>query len=116
MTEFVGAEHLIAKMLIENHAQAISTVELNKLGIYARQFSIEEKVGAVFLTSRDEVYSAITDYSDYFQCIYDEDHRFSGIKMNENKSVNDLDVKFIQYLPDTIMKLLDKAINSCNAG
>ena len=66
MTEFIGAEYLIARMLIEKHEQVISTAELNRLGICVRRLSIEEGVGAVFLTSRDEVYSAIYDYSDYF--------------------------------------------------
>ena len=111
MTEFVGAEYLIARMLIAKHEQEISTSELNKLGICVRRLSIEEGVGAVFLTSREEVYSAIYDYSDYFQCIYDEDNKLCGIKINESKNTNDLIVKFIKYLPDYIMKLLDEAIN-----
>lgn len=42
MTEFVGAEYLIARMLIEKHEQEISTVELNRLGICVRRLSIEE--------------------------------------------------------------------------
>ena len=100
MTEFVGAEYFIARMLIEKHEQEISTVELNRFGICVRRLSIEEGVGAVFLTSREEVYSAIYDYSDYFQCIYD---------------VDDLNGKFIKYLPDDIMKLLDEAIKEIAA-
>ena len=47
MTEFVGAEYLIARMLIEKHEQEISIVELNRLGICVRRLSIEEGVGAV---------------------------------------------------------------------
>lgn len=115
MTEFVGAEYLIARMLIEKHEQEISTSELNRLGICVRRLSIEEGVGAVFLTSREEVYSAIYDYSDYFQCIYDEDNKLSGIKINESKNAEDLVVKFIKYLPDSIMKLLDEAIREIAA-
>jgi hypothetical protein len=75
-----------------------------------RQLSIEEGVGAVFLTSREEVYSAIYDYSDYFQCIYDEDNQFVGIRINAGKSADDLDTKFMKYLPDNIIKLLNEAI------
>ncbi len=115
MTEFVGAEYLIARMLIEKHEREISTAELNRLGICVRRRSIEEGVGVVFLTSREEVYSAIYDYSDYFQCIYDEDNRLSGIKINESKSTDDLKIKFIRYLPDAIMKLLDEAIREIAA-
>lgn len=114
MTEFVGAEYLIARMLIEKHEQEISTAELNRLGICVRRRSIEEGIGAVFLTSRDEVYSAIYDYSDYFQCIYDEDNKLCGIKINENKNVDDLK-KFIKFLPDAIMRLLDEAIKEIAA-
>lgn len=115
MTEFIGAEYLIARMLIEKHEREISITELNRLGICVRRRSIEEGVGAVFLTSREEVYSAIFDYSDYFQCIYDEDNRLSGIRINENKSADDLNIKFIKYLPDDIMKLLDEAVKEIAA-
>lgn len=115
MIEFVGAEYLIARMLIERREREISTVDLNKLGICVRRRSIEEGVGAVFLTSREEVYSAVCDYSDYFECIYDEDNKLSGIKIRENKNADDLRMKFIKYLPDAIMKLLDEAINEIAA-
>ena len=115
MTEFVGAEYLIARMLIEKHEGEISTAELNRLGICVRRRSIEEGVGAVFLTSREEVYSAIFDYSDYFQCVYDDDNKLSGIRINENKNADDLKIKFIKYLPDIIMKLLDEAIREIAA-
>ena len=115
MTEFVGAEYLIARMLIEKHEQEISTAELNRLGICVRRLSIEEGVGAVFLTSREEVYSAVYDYSDYFQCVYDADNKLKGIKINENKNIEDLSVKFMKYLPDEIMKLLDEAIKEMAA-
>lgn len=68
-----------------------------------------EIVGAVFMTSRDEVKSAILEYSDYFQCIYDDD-KLTGNKINDNKNFDDLESKFIKILPDDIMKLLDDAI------
>lgn len=113
--EFVGAEHLIAKMLIAKKEKEISILKLNRLGICVRRRSIEEGVGAVFLTSRDEVKSAILDYSDYFQCIYDDDNKLTGIKINDNKNFDDLESKFIKILPDDIMKLLDDAIREIAA-
>lgn len=115
MIDFVGAEYLIARMLIEKQKREISTSELNKLGICVRRLSINEGVGAVFLTSREDVYSAIYDYSDYFQCIYNEDNKLTGIRINKSKSIDDLVVKFIKYLPDSIMKLLDDAIKQIAA-
>lgn len=115
MTEFVGAEYLIARMLIEKNEQEISTAELNRLGICVRRLSVREDVDVVFLTSREEVYSAIYDYSDYFKCVYDADNKLIGIKINENKNVNDLNHKFIKFLPENIMKLLDEAIREMAA-
>ena len=41
--------------------------------------------------------------------------RSVGIKINKNKNVDDLNVKFIKYLPDDIMKLLDEAIKEIAA-
>lgn len=115
MVEFVGAEYLIARMLIEKNVKQISTMEFNRLGIFVRKLSIKEGVGAVFLTSREEVYSAVYDYSDYFQCIYDEDNKFIGIKISENKNIDELNMKFIKYLPENIMKILDEAIKKMAA-
>ena len=44
-----------------------------------------------------------------------EDNKLIGIKINKNKNVDDLNVKFIKYLPDDIMKLLDEAIKEIAA-
>lgn len=115
MTEFVGAEHLIARMLIEEGKQEISTAELNRLGICVRRLSIRENVDAVFLTSREEVYSAVYDYSDYFECIYDADEHLTGIKINASKNAEDLNLKFIKFLPEDIIGLLDRAIKELAA-
>lgn len=71
--------------------------------------------GVVFLTSREDVYSAVYDYSDYFQCVYDEDDKFVGIKINKNKNNNDLIGKFIKFLPKTIRDLLDEALKEAIA-
>lgn len=48
MTEFVGAEYLIARMLVEERKQEISIAELDRLGICVRRRSIEEGVGVFF--------------------------------------------------------------------
>lgn len=115
MTEFIGAEYLIARMLMENNEKEISIAELNRLGICVRRLSIEEGVGAVFLTSRDEVYSAVYDYSDYFQCNYDVDGKMIGIKINKEKNIEDLNTRFIKCLPDQIIQLLNKAMKEIAA-
>ena len=77
MKEFVGAEFLIAKMILAKNSAAISITELNKLGVNVRRLSINEGVNVVFLTSREEVYSAVWDYSDYFESSYDKDRIIS---------------------------------------
>ena len=116
MTEFVGAEYLIARMLIAKQEQQITTQELNRLGICVRKLSFQEDVNVVFLTSRDEVYSAVYDYSDYFECIYGEDDDLSAIRIKEGKGMEDLNIKFINPLPIEITNLLDDAINQIIAA
>jgi len=59
MVTFVGAEYIIANSLIAlkktKNRTNISLSELNQLGIYIQQMSIENDVDAVFLVSQDQV-------------------------------------------------------------
>lgn len=115
MKEFVGAEFLIAKMILAKNSAAISITELNKLGVNVRRLSINEGVNVVFLTSREEVYSAVWDYSDYFESSYDKEGNLSSIKIKSGKNLTDLNDKFLKLLPLEVMNLLDKAIESIGA-
>lgn len=109
MTKFVGAEYLIASMLIEKKKNGINRVtldELGRCGIYVQQMSVQQKLDAVFLTSKPQFYSAIYDFSDYFECIFDANNELSGISIRQSKSVDDLEYRFVGRLPKTIFDFL----------
>lgn len=119
MIQFVGAEQLIAMMLIEK-AKAGKTVitleELGRYGICVQQMSVKENVEAVFLTSRKQFYNAIFDFSDYFKCDVDDDGRIIAISIQSTKNIGDLTYKFMGYLPQNIVELLSKAVLECCAA
>lgn len=113
MTKFVGAEYLIACMLIEKRKKGLSYVSLDELGrcgIYVQKMSIEEKIDAVFLTSRSQFYSAIYDFSDYFECEFDGDNEIRGIKLESSKNIDDLEYRFMGYLPKEIFDFLSEVV------
>lgn len=116
MVEFVGAERLIAKMLVAKGERMedaqVSIGDLNRFGVYARRLS--HKTDTIFLTSRQDVRSALYDYADYFQCIYDADGKLCGVKINEQKHMSDLHRQFIDTLPTHIQSILDEALMVAN--
>lgn len=109
MTKFVGAEYLIASMLIEkkkNGTNSVTLDELGRCGIYVQQMSIQQKLDAVFLTSKPQFYNAIYDFSDYFECIFDANNELKEIAIRQSKSVGDLEYRFVGRLPKTIFDFL----------
>lgn len=109
MTKFVGAEYLIASMLIEKKKHGINCVtldELGRCGVYIQQMSVEQKINAVFLTSRPQFYNAIFDFSDYFECTFDSDNQLTGITIQQSKSIDDLEYRFVGRLPKAIFDFL----------
>lgn len=113
MTRFVGAEYLIASMLIEKRKNGVEYVSLDELamcGIYVQRMSIQEKLDAVFLTSKTQFYSAIYDFSDYFECKFDCDEQMVGIMIQESKNIDDLEYRFMGYLPKEIFDFLSEAV------
>lgn len=114
MTKFIGAEYVIANMLIkkmEKGEKSVSLAELSRCGIEVQRISIEEKIDAVFLTSRSEIFHAIFDFSDYFQCQYDEDDQLVSITINQNKKLDDLQERFVGFIPQIIVEVLTKAMD-----
>ena len=73
MATFVGAEYIIANLLIAmkkyHKKESISLEELSSAGVYIQQLSIEESIDAIFLSSTDQLSTAIFDFSDYFELI-----------------------------------------------
>lgn len=111
MATFVGAEYIIANLLIamkKNHNQdSISLEELNNAGIYIQRLSVEKDIDAIFLSSSDQLLMAIFDFSDYFE--YDE--ATQKIHIVKTKKISDLESRFIGYLPFNILTFLVEAAN-----
>ena len=119
MIKFVGAEQLIAIMLIEKRKQGIREISLQDLGeygIYIQQKSITENIDAVFLTSKLKYYNAIYDFSDYFKCETDHMGHTTKITIQKTKDIDDLESRFIGYLPDIILDFLKSAVNDYKAA
>lgn len=113
MTKFVGAEYLIACILIEKGKKGYNSVSLADLatyGIYVQRLSLRQKIDAVFLTSKAQFFNAIYDFSDYFDCEFDADEQIKEIRINKTKNIADLSYRFMGYLPKDIFDFLTKAV------
>ena len=121
MPTFVGAEYLIANMLVSKArnrkmpcASYVSVEELTLCGVRVRHLSSERGIDAVFLTFLPNIYDAIYDFTDYFSCDY-EGGRLTGITINSEKRVEDLEARFMGRIPEEIVKILDRAIKELAA-
>ena len=68
MTSFVGAEYVIATMLLRKAQKGVSYVsidELGKYGISVQHMANSEDLDAVFLTSKYQLFNAIYDFALY---------------------------------------------------
>lgn len=113
MTKFVGAEYVIACLLIEKKrkgANYVSIDELGEIGIRIQNMSNKEGFDAVFLTSRVQFFNAIYDFSDYFTCEFDSDNHVKGIALQKSKSIDDLEYRFMGYLPKDIFEFLSEKV------
>ena len=109
MTNFVGAEYVIATMLIEKAKagkKAVSLSDLSSYGIYVPRKANEKKLDAVFLTSKSQLYNAIYDFSDYFTCNFDSNGNLKSITLEHSKDIYDLEYRFMGYLPQLIFDIL----------
>ena len=66
----------------------------------------------IFLTSRPQFMETIYDFSDYFECITDKEGKAKGITLKKNKSIEDLQYRFVYYLPIGISTFLQESIQS----
>ncbi len=109
MATFVGAEYIIANILIAlkklSKRDFVTLDELSEAGIYIQKQSlINEEIDAIFLSSSDQVASAIYDFSDYFE--YDKEN--NSINIVKTKKLEDLESRFIGYLPFAVLNFLVK--------
>ena len=106
MATFVGAEYIIANVLIAlkkiGKRDSITLDELSQAGFYIQQKSLNEDINAIFLSSSEQVASAIYDFSDYFE--YDDANNSIYIVKTKNK--DDLESRFMGYLPFEVLSFL----------
>ncbi len=106
MATFVGAEYIIANILIAlkklNKREAVTLDELNEAGIFIQKQSLSEDIDAIFLSSSEHVVSAIYDFSDYFS--YDQ--KTNSIYIVKTKNIDDLESRFMGYLPFDVLRFL----------
>lgn len=111
MATFVGAEYIIANLLIamkkKHNRDSISLEELSTAGVYIQRQSLEKDIDAIFLSLTDQLSTAIYDFSDYFQ--YDPDQQ--EIFIVKTKKISDLESRFIGYLPFNVLTFLVEAAN-----
>jgi len=110
MATFVGAEYIIANLLIamkkKHEKEFISLEELSSAGIYIQKLSIEEGIDAIFLSSSDQLSMALFDFTDYFEF----NAETQEIRIVKTKKISDLESRFIGYLPfDVLTFLVDAA-------
>ena len=109
MTSFVGAEYIIAAMLIQNIKLGQNTLsfdELSRYGINLQKKANTRNIDVIFLTTKDQINNAIHNYLDYFNCSYDVYNQVKNIMLDNSKDISDLEYHFIAYLPKTILGLL----------
>ena len=79
---------------------------------YTCKKCLQEKLDAIFLISKPQVYNAIYDFSDYFECKFDEENNLIGIKIQASRNIDDLEYRFMGYLPNTIFEFLMNAVKN----
>lgn len=111
MVRFVGAEYLIATMLLEKAKAGkkyVTMDELGKYGIYVQRESVINNLDTVFLVSKPQIITAICDCSDYFEFEMDANEQIIGITIKATKGIDDLEFRFMGRLPREILDFLIK--------
>ena len=117
MDVFVGAEYLIANALIALKKKGINKISvslLHSFGIEVQQLCIEKSIDAVFLLSKDSVSAAVYNFSDYFT--FEEDKGESAICLNSSAKIEDLEKRFIGYLPIALLKVIMQSAQALGAA
>lgn len=112
MTNFVGAEYVIATMLMEKSKAGkkfVSMDDLSSYGIHVQRMANDQNINAVFLTSKSQLFNAIYDFSDYFTCNFDSNGDLESITLEHSKDISDLEYRFMGYLPKMIFEILVNA-------
>ena len=115
MPKFVGAEYFVANMLIEEKRKGknfVSFKNLGECGIYVQEKFIQADMDVIFLISKPQFIEIIYDFPDYFECVLDESGQTKGIALKKNRSIDDLQYRFVYYLPIGISSFLQQTIQN----
>ena len=113
----VGAEYIIANALIALNKKGIKQIKMSALqnfGIEVQKICIEQSVDAVFLYSKNNVSAAIYDYSDYFD--YFDDDKDPLIRIKNSANIEDIEDRFIGFLPLAVLRIMMKYANELEAA
>jgi len=114
MVTFVGAEYVIANILIAAkknlRRDSISLAEMYSAATYIQKQAMNEGVNAIFMCSTDNISAAVHDFPDYFgyEAKKKEIYR-------KPKRLSDLESRFIGYLPFNVLTFLVKTANEAVA-
>ena len=117
MAIFVGAEYIIANALIALQRKGIDKIHVSTLqtfGIMVQKLCIEKSVDAVVLLSKQYVNAAIYNFSDYFS--YTEDSQGAYIHLKSGAEIQDMESRFIGYLPLDVLMIITEAANELVAA
>ena len=104
MTTFVGAEYVIANILIAEelnyHNDSISIEQLMSAISYIQNLAKERGIAAEFCVSYPDLMKAIDSFSDYFN--------FNNqiVSIAPGRKLDDLKSRFIGYLPLYVISFL----------
>ena len=108
MSTFVGAEYLIANLIIatatKNGSSDVSMSHLEDFGIEVQKRCIADDIDAVLLMSKSGVVEALYDFSDYFTWNNAEDKLL--IKKNDTITIDALKARFMGFLPSSVLKVI----------
>ena len=120
MRQFVGAEYVIANLLIRKKKAGQNYVSMEELilcGVKVQRILKKNSIDAIFLTTRDEFYEAIYDFSDFFSCEFDDiTGRIKQVEIKDGKNIKDLEDRFVGYIPEEIVKIIEEASNETNVA
>jgi len=112
MDIFVGAEVVIAKVLIalsRRGEDRVSFRQLGNIGWNIQQRCNANGVDAIILTSGKELKAAVYDFSDYFEY---ENIEEPMIRIKKSVPITDLEKRFVFCIPSDVEKVIDQETDS----
>ena len=111
MTTIVGAEYIIANLLIligkAYNRNSVSVEEVINAGRYIQKQANENNVDVIFLFSRGQILNAVYSFPEYFE--YNKET--NKIILSKFKNVSDLKNRFVAYLPFNVLQFLIKTFD-----